>query len=186
MFWIIILTFHAALKTGELIKLEKKDFQFGHDDDKKYVVVTLREVKNQPGLTQQPVFRMLPNTSYTPYETCVRICKRLKSQQDWVFPMKNPSDTKQRSRFIYSWFFYMKHVFVKYIKFLYNLIILVEKLTFYIFRTSFIGLAVSMDVSESEIKTRSRHSRNFSVFRDTYIYITHCTLQVKAHPLTKK
>ena len=92
------MTFHATLRKGELIKLEKQDFQFGLDDGKKYVVVTLREPKtrkSQPGLTQQFVFRMLPNTSYTPYETCVRIYNRLRSQNDSVFPMENPSDTKR-------------------------------------------------------------------------------------------
>ena len=47
MLWVIILTFDAALRTGELIKSEKHDFLFGHDDRRKYVVVTLREPKTR-------------------------------------------------------------------------------------------------------------------------------------------
>ena len=113
MFWVIMLTFHGALRTCELIKLEKRDFHFGYDDDKKYVVVTLREPKTrkkQPDLTQQVVFRFLPNTSFTPYEVCASIYKRFKSQHDSVFPMQDPYAKKKRSRFIYSWFFNMKYL----------------------------------------------------------------------------
>ena len=85
-----------ALRTGELFKCQKQDFYFGHDDGKKYVVVTLREPKtrkSQPDLTQQVVFQKLPNTTYTPYQACERTYKMLRSQSDSVFPMENPSDT---------------------------------------------------------------------------------------------
>ena len=34
MLWVIISTFHVALRTDEPIKLEKRDFLFGHDDGK--------------------------------------------------------------------------------------------------------------------------------------------------------
>ena len=89
-----------------------------------------------------------------------------------VLPGDDLSTTSKRSKFLYAWFCNMKNVFARYVFILYKLRILVHLWRFYIFRTSFIGLTATMDLSESEIKTRTRHSRNSSVFRDTYLYNT--------------
>ena len=52
MLWIIGLTFHADLRTGELLKLELQDFSFLNDHTGNYVVVTLRESKTKKNTTR--------------------------------------------------------------------------------------------------------------------------------------
>ena len=80
MLWVIALTFHTALRTGELLKLELQDFRFLNYHTGNYVVLTLREPKTrktQPGLTQKVVFHEQKNLKFTSFEACVHLTNDL-------------------------------------------------------------------------------------------------------------
>ena len=180
MFWVILLTFHCALRTGELIDLCKSDFKFKSAawEDRKSVTIALRDTKTgkkRPRQVQNSYFvkPLKPEKNLrlpSGYAVCVKVFQQAKREDGRILPF--PARQKSRgslSNALSRWFLKFRKTFKKYIKAKKGWDVPMETWRFYAFRTTFCGLSLVWGVPLARVKQRMRHSPNSKVTENTYL-----------------
>ena len=183
MFWVILLTFQAALRTGELLKLRIEDFEFenGAYQDCPMVTVRLRDTKTgkkRPKQTQTSVFQKTRHKDSdlrlpSGYTICLEVVRKAKLQNRKdrsILPFRAHQKSQNSLRnSLYSWFKKFKFNFAEKMKKEYGWELNVSEWRFYAFRTSFCGLSITWGVPLDRVKRRMRHSPNSKITENTYL-----------------